>query len=458
MNKIQILIYILVEEGQYDVCSKLSQRFLQKNTHVKIRIFTNVLECAKQMLVFEADSTFIDDALFDPFKASLDLIKTKETHFTFKRFVVFSTSQKFSENRKLELSLFGVRNLCDGIERFLSALKVNVAQIANFQCNRPKISLCLSGGGFDGYMYTLGVCLGLERCLQNFQMKDCDIFCGISSGSILSSCFAGGIQTSELVQQAYKKHPQLLPLTHLIFFDFAFFDVVKNICRWKLPVGIFKGDKLKHFFSKQIARSGLDDSLDQLEKQLYIFATDQDTGEIVVFGKDPWKKNIKISQAIRASVSIPPIYLPECINGRWFTDGQLTTSTNFDLPIHEKSSLVFVIDPVVAFSTAQNGGVKNRGGYFTLLQAIKNLVHSRSTVALQHARDKHPDVDFIKFVPTHDVMEMMAGNPMRVPIQAKLIELSARATMRQITQHYDMFSHKFTKHGLQLKPRSEICI
>lgn len=455
MSKIPILVYILAQEKYHSNIQQCTKKFLYTRSNIKFKIFTNPFECAKQIFSFEADGTFIDDALFSTFFSALDLLKTKETSFTFKRFVVFS-GHKLSENRKLELNLFGVRSVFDGIEHFTSALKTNIDQIVKYQLNRPKISLCLSGGGFDGYMYTLGVCLGLERCIQDFEVKDCDIFCGISSGSILSACFAGGIRTNELVQQAYKQHPQLLPLTNLVFFDFAFFDILKNLCQRKMPVGIFKGNKLKNFFSMQITRYGLEDSMEELNKNLYIFATDQDTGEMVVFGKDPWKKNIKISQAIRASVAIPPIYLPEPINGHWFTDGQLTTSTNFDLPIHEKSSLVFVIDPVVAFSTSQNGSVKNRGGYFILLQAIKNLVHSRSSVALQHARDKHPDVDFIKFVPTYDVMEAMAGNPMRFPIRSKLIESSARATMQQIVNQYDAFFHKFTKHGLKLKPRSEI--
>lgn len=458
MNKHSILVYLLIQETHYSDVRQYTEKFLQEFPSIKIKIFTNAFECAKNTISFEADSLFIDDKICASFFSALDLLSTKETNFTFKRFVVFSPDYNLSANRKLELSLFGVRNMFDGLEHLNENLKTNIQQIIQFQSNRPKISLCLSGGGFDGYMYTLGVCVGLERCVQNFEMSNCDIFCGISSGSILSACFAGGIRTHELVQQAYKKQSQLLPLTHLMFFDFAFFDVVKNLCQRKMPAGFFKGDKLKNFFSKQIARRGLDDNLEQLKKNLYIFATDQDTGEMVVFGKEPWKKNIKISQAIRASIAIPPFYLPENIHGHWFTDGQLTTSTNFDLPIHEKSSLVFVIDPIVAFSTSQNGSVKNRGGYFILLQAIKNLVHSRSSVALQHARDKHPDVDFVKFVPTHDMMEIMAGNPMRVPIQAKLIELGARATMQQIAQQYDTFSHKLAKHGLVLKPRSEILL
>lgn len=451
MSTMPILMYVLSHETDNETINTHCQSFSRKNPNVKFQTFTNVFSCAKRMIACECDILFIDDRLFDTFISSLETLKSKEVFFTQKRFVVFSHSQKFSENRILELSLSGVRSTFIGLKKFPTTFDLITTQIIHFQKTRPKISLCLSGGGFDGYMYTLGVCYGLERCLEDFQMKDFDIFCGISSGSILSACFAGGVNTHDLVQQAYKKHPGLTPIRLGTLLDLAITDLVKSAYKRKIPIGIFKGEKLRTFFTKQIEYFGVEDSLDVIKKNLYIFGTDQDTGEAVIFGKNPWKENIKISQAIRASIALPPFYLPANINGHWFTDGQLASSTNFDLPIQEKSSLVVVIDPIVAFSTSQAGGVKKRGGYFTILQAIKSLIHSRSDIVLQHARDKHPDVDFIKFQPTHEIMEMMSGNPMRIPIRTELIEVAAEATCRQIAEHYDSFQHKFAKHGLILK-------
>jgi len=453
MHQSQLCIYILTNSKRrdfvLDICSQTKNTF-------NFQIFTQPFECTKKLYEFEPELVFIEDSLFDQFYRYLKNLPQNEFSFTFKRCVVFSLEKQFSESRLLELSLFGIRTSFFGLKNFQSHLKAIIKQVLQFQKNRPKISLCLAGGGLDGYMYSLGVCVGLERCLIDFQMQDCDIFCGVSSGAILASCFAGGVYTSELLQQAYKTHPKIEPLSLRTIFDFALMNTLKDLLRKKVPTAFFKGQKLKQFFARQISTFGLEDNLEAIKKDVYIFATDQDTGETVVFGQDPWKKGIKISQAIRASTALPPFYLSEEINGHWFTDGQLATNIEFDLPIHEKSSLVFVIDPIVAFSTTKSGGVKSRGGYFTTLQAIKSLVHSRSQAALHHARDKHPDVDFIKMQPTHEIMDMMSGNPMRIPVQTRLIEMSAQATCEQILSQYDFFQHKFAKHGVLLKSPNEI--
>ncbi len=455
MSKTPVCIYILAKPENMDFILKTIEESDSTNTY---KFFSSSFECAKSLFNFEADLIFIDDTLFDTFQINIKKFYTKNSLFTFKRCVLFSFAKKLSDNRLLELSLFGIRSAVFGQKNFFKHVFNVINQVTQFQKSRPKISLCLSGGGLDGYMYSLGVCHGLEKCLENFKMHESDIFCGISSGSILASCFAGGVRTSELIQQAYKTHPALEPINLRVLFDFALKEIIKGIAKRKLPTGLFKGKKLQKFFAKQIQYFGIEDNLEALKKEIYIFATDQDTGEIVVFGKDPWKSSIKISQAVRASSALPPFYLPENIKGHWFTDGQLSSSIELDLPIHEKSSLVFVIDPIVAFSSTKSGEVKNRGGFFSSLQAIKNLVHSRSNLALQHARDKHPDVDFIKMQPTDELMDCMSGNPMRVPLQTRLIQMSAQATCNQIANQYEFYQHKFAKHGLTLKPQSEIQI
>jgi hypothetical protein len=96
------------------------------------------------------------------------------------------------------------------------------------------------------------------------------------------------------------------------------------------------------------------------------------------------------------------------------------------------------------------------GGYFTAVQAIKSLVQTRFSSMLKHSMDVNPDVDFVVFRPTDEVMEAMAGNPMRYRIRNELAEMGYRGTVQQILSQYDSLVHKFAKHGIVLKPRSAI--
>jgi len=222
-----------------------------------------------------------------------------------------------------------------------------------------------------------------------------------------------------------------------------------------VPVGLFRGEKLRYFLEHQINALGARDDFSALTKELYVSATDQDTGENVVFGEEPWR-DVKISQAVRASTALPFFYLPEKINGHWFTDGQLTGNSDFNLAISKGAGLVVYIDPVVAYTSNMPGEAIRRGGYFTVLQAIKSLAQSRATALLKHAMDSNPDVDFVIFRPIDLGMEAMAGNPMKYQIRTELMNLGFQCTIAQILSAYDVFAHRFAKHGVTLKQKAEI--
>ena len=120
------------------------------------------------------------------------------------------------------------------------------------------------------------------------------------------------------------------------------------------------------------------------------------------------------------------------------------------------AGLVVNVDPMVSFTSTQSGGVMGRGGYFTLIQAVKGLIQSRAKTLLKHSMDKNPDVDFINFCPTDSVMEIMAGNPMKYRMKNEIAELAFECTRTQILQSYEALSHKFMKHGFKLKAAEEI--
>ena len=410
---------------------------------------------------------------FENLKSAIETFTPRGFIYTMRRIVVVLPKSARKTNREFYLSLSNVRAVItepsDSVELFLAATK----QLYDFRQNHKKTSICISGGGLEGYIYSIGVVNAIDSCLLDKETGDFDIFCGVSSGAIIASTLAVGVHSDDLVRQIYRKHTSLEPLGLNTVFDlagseiarrafdfvraFSTFDSGELISRLQnsVPTGFFKGEKLKKFFEKQMRHFGIEDNMSTLKKELYINVTDQDTGENIVFGEEPWR-DIKISQAIRASTALPPFYLPELVKGHWFTDGQLTSSSDFNTAIRKGAALVIYIDPMVPYTSNLPGAVMKRGGYFTMVQAVKSLVQTRSSSMLKHSMDNNPDVDFVIFKPTDDVMEAMAGNPMKYYIRTELVDLGFRCTISQILSSYDAIAHKFAKHGFALKSKNMI--
>lgn len=410
---------------------------------------------------------------FENLRTAIETFTPRGFIYTMRRVVVVLPKSARKTNREFYLSLANVRAVItepsDSVELFLAATR----QLYDFRQNHKKTSICISGGGLEGYIYSIGVVNAIDSCLLDKETGDFDIFCGVSSGAIIASTLAVGVHSDDLVRQIYRKHTSLEPLGLNTVFDlagseiarrafdfvraFSTFDSGELISRLQnsVPTGFFKGEKLKKFFEKQMKHFGIEDNMATLKKELYINVTDQDTGENIVFGEEPWR-DIKISQAIRASTALPPFYLPELVKGHWFTDGQLTSASDFNTAIRKGAALVVYIDPMVPYTSNLPGAVMKRGGYFTMVQAVKSLVQTRSSSMLKHSMDNNPDVDFVIFKPTDDVMEAMAGNPMKYYIRTELVDLGYRCTISQILSSYDAIAHKFAKQGFALKSKNMI--
>lgn len=503
--------------GNPSVVEHVEHEFLQKTslavhafTKIVVHFFSDVYAAAQHTTQFSADIIIVDERpcletansktnkstsveaenvlhsvkpergvhgqspiTFESLKLALEKFTEKKPHYSMRRILVVLPQNSRSSHREFHLAVDNVRGVVVNPENTLNLFLYIKNQLAEFQKNHKKSALCISGGGLEGYLYSLGVLRALESCFAHKGLNDFDIFSGVSSGSILASCLAAGLPSEELVLQAHGKHPLLDAIGLNTIFDLATGEIAKRLLGFLrsltlrdvgelisrlqgiVPLGLFRGEKLRQFLERQLEHYGVENRMSALKKELYVNATDLDTCENIIFGEEPWK-DVKISQAVRASTAVPPFYLPEKINGHWFTDGQLTHSNELSLAIRKGAGLIVYVHPVVAYTSNTPGDVMGRGGYFTLLQAVKSLVQNNSNAALRSAMDANPDADFVMFRPTDEVMEAMAGNPMKYHIRTGLIDLGYRATCAQILSSYDALSHQFAKHGFQLKTRAEI--
>lgn len=153
--------------------------------------------------------------------------------------------------------------------------------------NRPKVGLALGSGGARGFAH-----LGVIKVLIEEGIP-VDLIAGSSMGALVACFYGAGIEIDRLykLSKAFKRK---------YYLDFT---VPK--------MGFIKGKRLKEFI--HVFTHGK--RIEELSVPVSVVATDLITGDKVVFNNGP------IASAVRASISIPGIFVPEKYNGRILVDG-----------------------------------------------------------------------------------------------------------------------------------------
>lgn len=153
---------------------------------------------------------------------------------------------------------------------------------------RHALGLVLSGGGSRGIAH-IGV---LRALLERGIEPDC--IAGVSSGAIVGALYAAGHSPAKMFEFFRRTDP----------FRFA------NVAGLSKP-GIWDTMKYVPAFRRYFP----DDSFGKLKRKLRILATDLLRGEGVVFEQGP------LILPVLASSSVPMVFSPTEINGRWYGDG-----------------------------------------------------------------------------------------------------------------------------------------
>lgn len=187
--------------------------------------------------------------------------------------------------------------------------------------------VAFSGGGQRGFAH-----IGVIRGLEQFGLTPVAIT-GTSAGAIFGGFWACGKTAAEM--EAWSKQ---LDTRKLLDVYFSLGHLAKIIIQWltnrtldfQLPPGIFRGEK----FYREIKRFIGDVELSDIPLPLAIPAVDLDTGEEVIFSNRPelllaegiqtMPSNVKLADAIRASIAVPGVFAPWVVAGRRLVDGGLS--------------------------------------------------------------------------------------------------------------------------------------
>jgi NTE family protein len=155
-----------------------------------------------------------------------------------------------------------------------------------------KIGIALGGGGARGYFH-----IGVLSVLEEYNIHP-HIIAGTSMGSIIGALYAGDLSAEEIKQMAVGMDwRKLITLADII-----------------VPLsGLIRGGRVTSLL-KSIVKAR---TFAQLKKNFACVATDLNTGEQVVLNDG------SLIEAVRASCSIPAIFTPVKLKGRYLIDGGL---------------------------------------------------------------------------------------------------------------------------------------
>ena len=198
------------------------------------------------------------------------------------------------------------------------------------------IGLALSGGGAKGMAH-----IGVIEALKDYGIN-IDYIAGTSSGSIIAALYAAGYTPNEMLQLVNRYKDDIIDIDKNIGFKF-----LGSLVNKKISIkGFVKGNKLERILKDVLKNKGIQDIAD-VNMPLAIPTVDLNSGEIVYFWNNTVEQNRScliqeetqyddeasyyssgdLSSIVRASCSVPGVFVPKKIDENYYVDGGVRVNT-----------------------------------------------------------------------------------------------------------------------------------
>jgi len=211
--------------------------------------------------------------------------------------------------------------------------------------NKKKYSLVLSGGGALGIAH-IGVIENFEK--QNLN-KPSEII-GTSMGGIIGACLSIGMKSNDI----YKLIAEFSKIRKWIKLSFDGNAIVKTKKVEKIFFDLFGDKKIK-------------DTIIPLK----IVTTKLKNGKVKVFSK---KDDIKIVDALLATMAIPGVFQEKTINNEVYVDGFLTDNLGIRFAKHKRILAIDVLGKSAYDETLPNNLLKTNNIIEMLEKSMKLLI------------------------------------------------------------------------------------
>jgi NTE family protein len=215
---------------------------------------------------------------------------------------------------------------------------------ASPQVDRPKIGLALGGGGAKGAAH-----IGVLKVLEELRIP-VDYIAGTSMGAVVGSLYASGASAAECERvlttvdwnDLFHDDP---PRDEISFRrkqeDFTY--ITKAAVGVKtsgvyLPNAFVAGQKIGVFFETLFMHVAGVTDFDRLPIPYRAVASDLETGEMVIL------KSGRIADAARASMSVPGLFPPTELDGRYLLDGGIVRNLPVDIVRNMGADIIIAVD------------------------------------------------------------------------------------------------------------------
>lgn len=346
-----------------------------------------------------------------------------------------------------------------------------------------RTALVLAGGGVSGAVYEIGALRAIDELLVNRTVNDFDIYVGTSAGALVSSFLANGVSSVDLMRVVNASHPiaHFPESKHLFRLNtgemlrrslglprrllrtgadalatrgrLSVLDMVFSGLGSALPSGIYDNRSYGDWMREALGLTGCSNRFDQLDRELYIIATELDNGHRKVFGANT--PEVPISDAVAASSAVPIIYRPYRIGSKEFIDGGIRGNASLDVAIEQGAKLVVCINSLVPYDSAQQGAAKGnlisaRGLEAVSAQATRVMLHSGLKYQIKQLQRRHPDIDIILIEPRPDDAMMFFANIMRLQDRVKIAEHGFRSVSVDLAGGYEIFKETLARYGIHI--------
>ncbi len=349
-----------------------------------------------------------------------------------------------------------------------------------------KLGLALAGGGPLGAFYELGALHALSESIVGLDLRDLDVYVGVSSGSLLAAGLANGFDTTTLGMTFIYDESTLLSFSPQTLLRPALGEYLQRLARlpgvlgdavrryaadpltggWQsilgalakiAPTAVLDYKPLERYLQQAFNSPGHTDDFRRLRAPLYVVATHLSTGESVVFGSAGYDR-VPISRAVTASAALPGLYSAVEIDGRHYVDGALMRTMHASLALEAGCDLVICINPLIPFdaSRARDRGYQNladEGLPAILGQTFRALIHSRMQVGMNSYRARFPRADMLLLEPDRRDETLFFSNVFGYAGRQRLVEHVYRTTRRDLLAQAARLAPVLQRHGLRLDTR-----
>jgi hypothetical protein len=229
-----------------------------------------------------------------------------------------------------------------------------------------------------------------------------------------------------------------------------------------LPAGLYDNLSIERYVRRVLESSGQSNDFRDLDRDLYLIATNLDSGERVVFCRDA-QHPVPISLAVAASSALPVLYKPVRILGHEYVDGGLRGNASIDVAIEQGATLVVCINPIVPFDNSDlktipfvdaQGGYLSEKGFTTIASQVGRInSHAGLHYHVKQLRKTHPEVDIILIEPSRADQKMFFYNIMRYSAQLDVARHGFETVTVQLAENYAFMKELLGRHNVAISRR-----